>query len=400
MKSLCSTTATDCDDLSIAEDFRQQLQDRIPSHSSELTKQAALDRLDGNRGMLERLHVAVAGLKSHPDGGSFFTELRTELSDLHLPSSRDELFTHSIVKLTSEEVERACVALGITLRKGVSYGATPSLELEASYHPVPFTEAGVVTLSQGFIVFCSHISKMFALSAVHEQRDEGTVVSFDPKRMFKRIGSDPDLKYLWIETLGAYGFGSGPSNIKRRLIAYPASVTHVQLLNAMEIFAVAHEYAHHAGSHGKRKMAKKEPDEANKREELEADRVAHVITRYIGFKTDPKNVYALSGAGAVLLLKSLEYVRCARQIFRTGNDDLPELATHPSTAERIAAFDDSELQKEDQEYSRKLREMFIEIIDAVWTKLKPLYVEMYRHGLRSETQSDESWLPGRLFSEG
>ena len=105
-------------------------------------------------------------------------------------------------------------------------------------------------------------------------------------------------------------------------------------------------------------------------------------------------MYALSGAGAVMLLKFLDCVRRARRILETGDDVERQMGTHPELLERFAFFHDfdEELGPAEKKAFRQMREDVRAIVDLVWGKLRPWFVQMHEDGLRPETH-DDSWLP-------
>jgi hypothetical protein len=179
------------------------------------------------------------------------------------------------------------------------------------------------------------------------------------------------------------------------MVPHPASITRVQLLYAMERFALAHEYAHHIGAHGKRSVLLAGTDNTGKHEEYEADLFALSLTRYQGYSETPQNLYSVSGAGAVLLLKCWECVRRARRVLLTGDDSLPPASTHPEVAERITAFRelDPHLPDHERRAFTQIREDFEIVIDAVWKELRPVYIEMHRLGLKPEQSQLATWLP-------
>jgi hypothetical protein len=297
--------------------------------------------------------------------------------------------------MLSEQIEDACRALGVSLGSGVAYGATPALDITAERHAVPLADASVVSLSSGFITFCSHVSKAFSLSLPHEARDGVPVVSFDPKLVLARISSSEDIKRYWAKIIGAYAFGSGPLNVERILVPHPASITRAQLLFSMERFSLAHEYAHHIAKHGRRETigVGERTDAIN--EEFEADLFALALERHIGYCDTPPNVCSAAGAAATLILKLLECVRRVRQIFLTGDDTLPPQRLHPAAADRIAAFDslDGQVPERNRQDFRKMRRDFVIIVDEVYRRLRPTYVQMHKEGIRPLDTEHESWLP-------
>jgi hypothetical protein len=209
--------------------------------------------------------------------------------------------------------------------------------------------------------------------------------SLEPSDVYAKVGADADLKMHWTEVIGGYGYGSGPLNVTHRVVPLPASVIRQQLLWAMERFAVAHEYAHHIGAHGRREFVAKGADTESVNEEHEADLFAFRLTQIMG--ADDKNIWAVSGAGPVVLLKSLHCIRQARQVLSTGLDTLPPSSTHPPISERLESFEQLDFTvREDQRTSfRKLRRNVATIIDLLWPKLLNYLLMMREHGLRPES---------------
>jgi hypothetical protein len=314
----------------------------------------------------------------------------------HRSNPRDEPITHTIVRNVCEEVETACREAGVPLRGGVSYGVSPTLDLNAEQHPVPTTGTSVVELTFGFIAFCSHLSKAMSLSLSHEDTGDSVQIDFDSSEVLKKIGREPELKLLWLELFGAYAYGDGPLNVEWRIAPYPQSLTRAMLLSGFERFAIAHEYAHHVEEHGKMESLGVGGDPESPGQEIEADMFATALCRYMERREKQPNVYLVSGAAPVLLLKCLDYVRRTRKIFagrEAGSDE--SSGTHPETNERILAFDSyvDGLSPQDVSRYQRLRQEFCSVVDAVWIKLRPLYIRMYESGLRRE-ESPISWLPG------
>jgi hypothetical protein len=376
-----------------AEDLRSQLQERSARSDEPKGRADRLRWVDEHSELLAEF-VDVSWGSAH-DPGPTFANFRQELEAIALPTPHDDPFTHSIMRMLCEEVENAFQVLGIPLRSGVAYGSTAALEITAERYAVQLTDASIISLSAGCIAFCSHVSKVFSLSLPHEADGDKLKVTFQPKLVLTRIGSSDDLKQYWARVIGAYAFGSGPISVDHRLVPYPASLTRTQLLFAMERFSVAHEYGHHVAQHGTREAigVGKDPDAID--EEFEADLFALSLDRYIGTRGARPNLLSASGAAAVLLLKCQECVRRVRQIFLTGNDTIQSRGTHPEISDRIAAFDtlDDQLPDCNRQNFKDMRDNAGAIVDTVYSKLKPIYIEMHKHGLRPLTSADESWLP-------
>ena len=284
------------EELEAAEDLRRQLQERAGTEAPIRPRDNLQKWFELNPGILSEIAAKTLG-EANYDG--IVESLTETIAATELVSPYDELLTRTILKSLCEEVEDACHELGIPLRSGVAYGSTTSMETEAARYSVFFTEASVITFSTGFISFCSHASKLIAMSLPHKPAGNSFRIFFDVDSVFARINANEDLKRKWTELIGAYAFGSGPTIVPSQRISGPPALTRIQLLAAMERFAIAHEYAHHVADHGKRETASAEEDELGKSEESEADFFAVRICRYLEAKETVRNSFSLRYGGGV-----------------------------------------------------------------------------------------------------
>lgn len=364
------------EELEIAQSLRSQLQERAGSLQSRGNVQRWFES-DG--GILSELAASTLGEANYP---GIVENLKTTVAATELVSPYDEPLTRTILKSLCEEIEGACHELGIPLRSGIAYGSNASMETEAARYPVFFTEASVITFSIGFISFCSHASKLIARSLPHKPAAKGFHVFFDVESVFEHINANEDLKRQWTELIGAYALGSGPTIVPSLPISGGPALTRIQLLAAMERFAIAHEYAHHIADHGKRDTASAQEDKVGKSKEYEADFFAIRICRYLEAKGQARNFHLASGTAATLLLKCLECVRRARQILIQG-DDVIASENHPETSARILALDsiDEFLSEPNYELFKRARDSLSAVVDRLWAALRPLYVQMHTSGV-------------------
>ena len=224
------------DERAAAEDLRRQLQEKF-KRGTRRTKKETLLWLDENQTKFTEIMSQTFG--DQVDVQQFVDNSRRLLEEVELGNPHDNLLTHCVVDIHCKEIEEACKRLEIPMRSGVAYGSTDSFDVDAARYPVHFTEASVVSISAGFILFCSDLSKVFARSLIY--KSDGKSFSVDPSEVYAKIGGDPELKQHWTEVIGGYGYGSGPLNVTHRVVPFPASVVRQQVLWAMERFAVAHE---------------------------------------------------------------------------------------------------------------------------------------------------------------
>jgi hypothetical protein len=261
-----------------AEDFRRQLQERW-MEGSQPSAAERLRWLDENTALLE--DIARVSWGSASGEGFTPTQFKEELATVPLPSPHDDPLTHSIVHMLSQQIEVACQELKIPLHSGVAYGSNASLEAASPFQlGVPLTDASVISLSTGFITFCSSISRMFALSLLHERDGDQLKVSFAPETVLGRLSSDAELCSYWKKVIDDYSFGSGPLSGNHRPVPFPASFTRMQLLFSMERFSLAHEYGHHVGQHGRVEAIGADGNTDATGQEIEADLFALSVDRY------------------------------------------------------------------------------------------------------------------------
>jgi hypothetical protein len=384
------------DERCVAEDFRRQLQERLLAGRVHPPTAELLRWLNQNPELLEQ--IAQVSWGATPGTGLTPERFLGELAAVPLVTPHDEPFTHSIVHMLSQQIESACQELGIPLHSGVAYGSTAELEVSVKKYGVHFTQASVVTLSTGFITFCSSISRMFALSLPHERAGDRLQVSFAPELVLAKIQSDSDLREYWEKVFGDYAIGSGPLSGNHRLVPFPASYTRGQLLFAMERFSLAHEYGHHIGQHGRKQEASAEGDATGLKNEFEADLFALSVDRYIGVRETRPNVFSASGAAGAVLLKCHDCIRRVRQILLTGDDAIQSDGVHPETSDRIEAFGtlDHELPDHQRNDLKKMRNDFVTVVDEVYRLLRPIYRKMHGRGVRPLPSRSSSGLDGSV----
>lgn len=374
------------EELAAAQDLRRQIQEkylvgkRVPLTTAQDVPKFMTEHVD-------YLRKVAAGMGYEGEEASaFLRQTQDSLVELSLSSPLDEPMFHSVAATHCDDIEKVCGSLDLPLRSGVAYGAIPSIGLDVAQHPVPMTEASVVSVSKMFIPFCGIISKVLARSLPHDVGGRATNVSFVLDRVFKNINADVTLKKYWFETIASFALFGTPTLVKPDVISGPAAITRGQVLAAMELFAFAHEYGHHIANRRLKGVASAHTDDKMEgySDELEADYLACVICTHVGLRQKPQNPYCLWGAGGVLVLKSLELVRRARHTLTSGAQDAPLPVGHPPVADRIAAMEafNHMAPKNQKGPSEELRKFFERLMDRLWTGMHPIFFRLYSGGVR------------------
>ena len=376
-----------------AEDYRAQRQivDARASGFEAMTPERFFSWTEENRSKLEK--IARENGAEEAEVEAIVTEYLDTLKALPIGARFDDLNVTLILTDVIRRIEAICSDGKIPIRDGVAYGVAPRLGLEASQLAVMGTRASIITVSQGFPIFCNMVSKAVALSLVKK----GDQVSWDPVEVRQRLEEHPEIGIFWVQILTAYAIDGWPPDTAAPPLDMVQQFTRLLTLRAMELFAVAHEYGHHIFEHGGSESSDAMRDDF--KDEHEADIFGRLICLKEGLSVEPPNLYAASGVGAVLMLGALELVRRVRALLETGVPVAEPRKSHPPLKDRLLAIAgaDEFAHEADRPIFEDLRSCAERIIDMVWEFAEPAIRGLHKAGARPQPTSSDvgGWLPGR-----
>jgi hypothetical protein len=385
------------DDSDAAEDYRRQRQ----AAAAKITgyKPMSLGELlswaDDDKETI--LKMARGAGPAKDDDEKVFEAYKQSLLSTAPGSPFDDVTARAIVEPIIGEIEGVCDQHGFATHAGVVYGTDPMSGLNIGQRAVMATDASIIEVSSHFLSFANTLAKLMSRTIPYRQIDGDTVhILRTTEGVRDVLMRDVDLVHDWSEALASFAAtGVQPVGAQALLIDAQNAIRTL-LLRAIEVFAIGHEYGHHSLRHGVVSSSTGSTEQALL-EEFHADLFARGCSMAIGQREDEENFYAVSGAGGVLILGSLELIRRTNALLETGRDEPPPIRHHPPFLDRVAnlAALDDKLHEDNRGSAVELRQFIVEALEVVWEFVKPIVMAYHRSGIRPKHNALESsgWLP-------
>jgi hypothetical protein len=385
------------DDKQAAEDYRRQRQ----AASAKITgyKPMTLDEqvkwTEENQETLLKL-IRGAG-PPRQDEQHILENYKQTILGTSAGSRFDDVNGRGIVERVIREVEEVCLEHGLPTYAGVVYGTDALLGLGIGQRAVLETEASIIEVSVHFLSFSNGLAKLLARTIPYHQVDDDQIlVRQDIAAIRNILRNDIDLVHDWSEALASFAaVGVQPQGPSVPLNEPQNAIRHL-LLRAIELFAIGHEYGHHSMRHG-RVTSSEDSVTVAFQDEYSADLFGRGCSMAIGAREDEEYFYAVSGAGGVLILGSLELVRRVRAVLETGRDEPPPRSHHPPYLERVANLEqlDARLHEDNRQRAADCRQFVVDALETVWEFVKPIVLDYHNSGIRPKQALNETtgWLP-------
>ena len=360
-------------DRAAAEDLRRQFQERdaakpnaiLPDHAAMLSwSETRHDRL---------LQISKSAGLEGADATAAVEAYKVLLANTKPRTDYDDPNWEHLIESLSAKIESACVALKLPLKSGVVIGVKPIADFQATQYRVPLTDASILSVGAYLFPLCSVISKAMARSLLYTETNDGVVICYDPDKVLAEVKCDPDLIRYWVAILFSFATDYGSRLVPFELQEPQAANARFQILEAMELYVIAHEFGHHiSASINPQSFSLPSGNNESQAEEYRADFIAGAILVYLGGDPNPTNIFTGSCAGAALLLSVLDMIERTRTVLTTGRDSISTSESHPSVKDRIEAFGETSMfvHESERPMLADARTCFTKILEGLWQYLR------------------------------
>lgn len=239
-------------------------------------------------------------------------DLRSELAEVKLPTRYENLQWYEQVSWLRSRIESVAAPEKLASAPRVIFGTLPKLGVNAQTFPVPgHPECRVVAINEDLFDAVYWIIRDLVLT-LDWSRQGGRPSRYDRNYVVQRI-PDPDIQRRFAEALSWY---LGHQN--KPIASYPIEPRQLRLaitlVTSMEMFALAHEYAHVLLGH---KFDVQEVD-YSWLQEITADELGFMLMLAAQRKGTDKREKLMGFWGAELMLDVMNILETSQKIVSTG----------------------------------------------------------------------------------
>ena len=176
---------------------------------------------------------------------------------------------------------------------------------------VVMTDQSIMTMGSFFTRYCGLVARAYVRTT--NLYPTGTGLDFDEKGLRLQLRKNPDLLSYWWRIFVSFALTGTHALAPFKPCSRQELLLMEQMAFAMEVFALAHEYAHHHHGHGRSFVSAAEAKQEEHEADLYAVKVCEAVEadeRYRWIRgAELVNPYLSTGSGGVLLLGSLEIFR-------------------------------------------------------------------------------------------
>jgi hypothetical protein len=309
------------------------------------------------------------------------------------PTRFEDPVPYALLVGLADSVESAAADLSIPLPPRPLLGTLPTGQVNAMTVLVPGTDEHIVVFESELFVFAAKLSKIvaWALPLEGDADDEHLRFSFDEAKVFKNIEQNREILQRFGELLLAYVVNGRPGAASHYFLPEAYRSLALVIHESMELFVLGHEYGHIIAGHlgkAESRAALLGDDEVDRvayswEQELEADRWG--LQLMIPAMQSEGHDVSTSFWGADLFFSSVDIVRRAIAVLRTGTEESTSLEYHPPPelrCEFVRQVMTISLPGDEAEDPIGLGKTVEAVVEHLWTLTRPNFQRLWKRGRR------------------
>jgi hypothetical protein len=331
-------------------------------------------------------------------------KLVNELSTQDLPTPCESALTYSLLSNLVKRLEDGIPKSREIQGRFPIFGTVSSNEPNAMAVPGETEDSYLVVFNREMFVFVHEFTKLYFQSFGYKKTDKHVGYSWERAELEKRLKEQPEItKTLATVTLRLVVGGESPHNATVKIDARYADLI-PRLVESVELFALAHEYAHVFLRHKRNNdrvanVGGVSVFNRSEENEVEADILGHLMhITVIGENASDPIASAFEIWGADMLFTMIEIIEDAKTIV---SQQRAEAASHPPAQLRramIRANIDRMREKNKTFASFDFGRAFHDVAEFLWANSRAQFVSMYQAQASNASKPKNSVSLGRCPS--
>lgn len=313
-----------------------------------------------------------------------------QLKNATLPSIFQEALHFQIIKPLFDEIVLAAQALGVKKpAQNIIVASLRTEQVNAVAMRIKATGEFIIAFESQLFSFLNRFTKILTQALPRkDDTDDHFAFSILRKDVEEYVKENRAILFLFVDLMLSYVVKGTVEKAQNFSLEYPNYINGTHLLNAVELFIIAHEYSHivrghlNNGGNDEVELCNIQAEQFTRKweQEFEADTVGlfftikSLINR--GFQPD----FDLVGADLFFILQ--EMVAKAKSIVRYGSEEVTEYSkSHPpalARRENLRKAYRMSYNQEQLESAEYLPNALNEILDYLWEETRPYLYAYFR----------------------
>lgn len=306
-------------------------------------------------------------------------EQTTVLLAFHPMTPHEEFFSQGIFRGIIDDVHATARAIGVEVRRPIVFATSTDVAPTPAARPTDGSH--MIFAGPGLSMFCNYWGKVIARIATTLARLDPAAVTPPTRSDIERAAMHDPMVVLLAIKLALY-FAGNNTVVGFGMVedVHAERGFRVELVRAMELFAVGHEYGHCVVEERHRSLSSSQDSAAMHRVEFTCDAIGGAISMHWG-STAP-NWSAFTCSGGLVFLWATELCVSVQQLLSPDSRGEPKSSSHPEVRERIRRLAADVLRRTPAD-QLEMVQTYLQDLEGICTTLAGIVLEVVGTASRS-----------------